>query len=210
MRGLGWFAWKPLVIMDALSRLAPGDIVLYTDADTFPITSFGQLYEECARIGGIMLFAAQGQNHRKWCKRDCFVVMDQDEPRYHNMPAGVARFMLFQRGPWRATQFLSEWLTYCVNRKAQTFDPSVLAAELPPFGPNRYALEQHRTEQAIMTNLAGKYGLKLYREACEFGEGAYRDGVDADLYNTIFKQEYCRGDRMNLKGSRYGNMRGRS
>jgi hypothetical protein len=180
-RGFGWFCWKPFIIMDALDRVIDGDIVLFTDADTFPISDFSMLYDICARDGGIMLFAAQGCLHQEWCKRDCFIVMGQDDPQYRFQYAGVARFMLFQKGPWKAKQFLIEWLTYCLNPLAQTFDESVIAPEYPE-------MKEHRTEQAIMTNLAYKRGIHLYREACGFGNDALKAGVDKHLYPQLFKQ----------------------
>ena len=178
-RGFGWYAWKPFIIADALTRLHRGDIVLYTDADCYPIAPLHPLFEQCKRDGGIMLSASENHRQGDWCKRDCFVVMGQDEARYREAPAGVARFMLFQKGSWRATQFLMEWLAYSVNPLANTFDPSVLAPEHPGF-------IEHRAEQAIMTNLAHKYGLKLYREACEAGNCANRD---RELYGQLFTQD---------------------
>lgn len=193
-RGFGWFCWKPFIIMDALSKAEPGDIVLYSDGDTYPIDSLMTMYEECARIGGIMLFNALGNNHRHWCKRDCYVVMAQDDPAYYDVTAGVARFMLFQKGPWKAQQFLMEWLTYCVNPLATTFDDSVLGPEI--------GLHEHRTEQAIMTNLAYKYHLKLYREACQFGESSMDD---RNLYQQTFFQDGSRVEDI-LGGSKFANI----
>jgi hypothetical protein len=177
-RGFGWYAWKPYVILDALSKLNDGDIVLYIDADTVPIARLDVLFDCCAADDGFMLFASENHVQSDWCKRDCFIVMGQDTPQYHNAQAGVARFMLFQKGSWAVSQFLSEWLAYCVNPLATTFDASVLSDELSGF-------IEHRAEQAIMTNLAHKYGLKLYREACESGNGLDRD---RELYGQLFEQ----------------------
>lgn len=208
-RGFGWFSWKPLIILDALARLDPGDIVLYTDADTHPIAPFNVLYDECARIGGIMLFRACALYSKQWTKRDCYLILGQDEEKYWNSEAGVARFMLFQKGTWRVQQFLMEWLTYCLNRTATTFDPSTLAPEFGPAEPQgsgpQYGFIEHRTEQAIMTLLAHKYNLKLYREACQFGETLPED---KDLYPTLFHQEWANGDKSNLTGSQFRNVKG--
>ena len=145
-RGFGWYAWKPYIIWHALSTLSDGDVVLYLDADTVPIAWFGMLFEQCVKDGGIMLFASEAHRQIEWCKRDCYEVMGQDVA-FPYAQAGVARFMLFQRGPWRTSQFLAEWLTYCVNPLANTFDKSCYGAEHPEF-------IEHRAEQAIMTNLA--------------------------------------------------------
>jgi hypothetical protein len=183
-RGFGWYAWKPYIIWDALSKLEDGDIVLFTDADCIPIDDFSILFDVCNREKGIMLFTAQGHRHFKWCKRDCFVVMGQDTEDYRQTQAGVARFMLFQKGHWRTTQFLMEWITYCVNPKATTFDHSTIL-------PEHEGFIEHRTEQAIMTNLAHKYGIKLYRECCDAGEYIVPDNShlnDRKLYGQLFQQ----------------------
>jgi len=195
MRGMGWFCWKSFIIMDALEREPEGGIVAYVDGDTFPIADLTPLYTQCAKEGA-MFFNAYGCDNRQYCKRDCYVVMGQDHPPYtDHRTAGVARFMLFQRGPWKPKQFLMEWLTYCVNPKATTFDASTIAPEYEGFG-------QHRTEQAIMTLLTYKYGYKLYREACQFGAN---QPEDQDLYPQLFEQVGGSGPRT-LEGSKYRNV----
>lgn len=196
-RGFGWYAWKPYIIQHALSTLSDGDIVLYVDADTVPIADFGVLFEQCDVDGGIMLFASEGHIQFHWCKADCYAVMGQQMDR--GAEAGVARFMLFQKGPWRSAQFLMEWLTYCVNPRATTFDPSVLAPEV------EWGFIEHRAEQAIMTNLAHKHGLKLYREACDAGAGIPRD---QELYGQLFQQIECNASKVTADpvGSAYHNV----
>ncbi len=193
-RGFGWYCWKVFIILDALSRLADGDVVMYVDADCYPVKEFGHLFNQCRHqaSGGVMLFRASGHKNYKWTKRDAYVVMGQDEPRYHDtaLDAGVARFMLFQKGPWKPRQFLMEWLTYCVNPRATTFDPIVLGAEDRGF-------VEHRTEQAIMSLLAYKYGYPLHPEL--------------DYEQGIFCQENTRPpstrqETVAVLGSRYRNV----
>ena len=194
-RGFGWFCWKPFVLLDALDRLQPGDVVLYTDADTYPVADFSMLFDHCRKMGGIMAFAARGCVNRNWNKYDCMAVMGQLEPFWRERPAAVARFMLFEAGKWKPRQFLMEWLTYCVNPLAQTFDPSVLGPEYPD-------LHEHRTEQAIYTNLCHKYGLYLHREACQFGADQQQD---KELYPQLFFQCGLRFEN-GLNGSAYRNI----
>lgn len=212
-RGFGWFAFKPVVILDALDRAADGDIVLFLDADCYPIHDLSPLYSECARNGtGMMLFNVVGAERFQymWCKRDCFLVMAQDEPRYWYAGAGVARFMLFQRGPWLPRQFLMEWLTYCVNPLATTFDENRLG--YPDIGPApgdkpKHVFAEHRTEQAIMSNLAHKHGIRLYRECCQFG-----NKVDPSLYDPAldsYPQMFIQDGRRvtdDGSGSRFANV----
>lgn len=194
-RGFGWFAWKPIVIMDAIRRCEAGDIVLYTDADTFPIAPLGALYQECARRDGMMLFSAVGCANQNWTKRDCLIAMGMDDDRWRFTQHAVARFMLFQAGNRRALEFLTEWAEFCLNRHCQTFDASVLAPEYPE-------LHEHRTEQSVFTLLAHKYGEKLYREACQFG-----NSVDDDkgLYAQLFEQVGTTRPKNHGQGSRFRN-----
>jgi hypothetical protein len=198
-RGFGWFSWKPLIIMDALDRMAEGDVVMFVDGDTYPIADLRVLYDQCRKDGGIMAFMATGVTqaltNAHWNKRDCMIIMGQDTEEYAQKGTAVARFMLFQKGSWRVRQFLSEWLAYCLNPIAQTFDASTL-------GPERDGFKQHRTEQAIYTNLVHKYGLKLYREACGFGAKCDQDW---DLYPQLFEQRWTGGKHLPT-GSRYRNV----
>ena len=102
-RGGGFWLWKPYYILRALEEARSGDAVIYADAgisfdeDPFP------LVELCRREGGVLLFAGHygdsaggGPNvNSHWTKRDCFVLMDADEPRFHGAcqadasPAGL-------------------------------------------------------------------------------------------------------------------------
>lgn len=182
MRGINWFCFKPFVILDALERVTDDDVVLFTDGDTFPIAPLNVLFE-IGKRDGIMLFRANGWPHQRvWCKRDCFITMGLDTQPFHDSQCGCARFMVFTR---RHRDFLREWLKYCLIPVANTFDPSVLGPELPGF-------KEHRCEQAIMSLLAAKYGHRLYREACEFGDNPDDPDskLDRDLYPRLFTQIY--------------------
>jgi len=171
-----WYAFKPLILLETFKRMSDGDVVLYMDGDTYPIRDLSIVYDIAARDGA-MLFSAVWHRNAKWCKRDCFIAMGQDEYWTKDQQAGVARYCAFKKGPWKPYQFLMEWLTYSVNLTATTFDPSKYGPECPEF-------EEHRTEQAIMTLLAHKHGYTLYREACQYGEPHYQH---RDLYGQLFQ-----------------------
>ena len=73
-RGAGWYAWKSLLILDTLDRSSPGDVVLYLDGDSCPVSSMLPIFDT-ARRDGAMLFASQGHRQRTWCKADTYAVM---------------------------------------------------------------------------------------------------------------------------------------
>lgn len=159
-RGFGWYCWKPFIIMDALNRCKDyADVVMYTDGDCYPVADFSHLYKQCRWENGVKLFRASGHKNYKWVKRDAYIIMGLDTPQYQSpaLDAGVARFTLFQKGPWLSQQILAAWLTYATNRTATTFDPSVLGPELPGFN-------ESRAEQAILSLLAYQFGVRLYPE----------------------------------------------
>ena len=166
-RGFGWFCWKPFVILDALERFCnDGDVVMYTDADCYPMNDLTPFYDHADKHG-VMLFAAAGFKQGHWCKRDCD---DEMGMSFREKQAGNARYMLFKKG---ATvhkenviggdvrdEILKPWLHYASIKKATTFEKS----------ENEYPdLQQHRCEQAILTNLAHWYGIPLHRPPCEDG-----------------------------------------
>jgi hypothetical protein len=202
-RGFGWYAWKPFVILQEMERwestkFAPATI-LWTDADTYPVGDLTPLYQRCHDDGGIMLFAAEGWTQGQSTKRDCMIAMDADhpiEPCYRFKQHATARFALFEAGNYRAKQFLMEWLTYCLNPLCVGLEPSVLAPEYQEY-------QEHRSDQSTLTNLAHKYGLRLYREADQFGDGTDRD---RDLYGTVFHQIGCYDKPRNLNGSKWRNV----
>jgi len=177
-RGRGWFFWKPMIILDTFKVAAPGDVVMYLDSDTYwaSAPSAIPLYDLCER-DGIVCFDCSGRMSHHWTRRDCFIAMDQDESKYHNSLAGCARFGLWKVGDYRAEQFLYEWLCYSINTLCNTREkvgeedkPSRYGAELPEFQTERGSgYCEHRTEQAIYTLLAHKYGIPLQPEASAGG-----------------------------------------
>lgn len=198
-RGFGWYAWKPLIILDAMSRLQPGDVVCYLDADSVPIANISIVFETAARDGA-MLFRASAHQNFRWCKRDTFKVMGLD--RFwgrEDQPAGCARWAAFKVGDYKSTQLLYEWLTYSINPLATTFDPSVLGDEHPK-------LEEHRTEQAILTLLALKYGYTLWREADQDGVEFIGQPDQPGDYPQLFRQIQKGGPHPLGAGSRFRNV----
>lgn len=190
-RGFGWYAWKALVVLHALSKVDDGDVVLYADGDSQPIADLSPVFDIAAREGA-MLFAANPHNQRQWCTEQCLVVMAQDTAEFRDAQAGNARWMAFRKGGWKEQQFLMEWLTYSVNKHATTFDPEVLCYPHPGF-------TEHRCEQAILTNLAHRYGYKLWRELDQDGDGLSQD---REHYGRLFTQTHL-GSGHPVVGSAY-------
>jgi len=134
-------------------------------------------------------------------KRECFQCMGMDGPRWWGTPHAVARFMVFRREiaraceHWQLEQFLTEWLQHATDRQCQTFDfdPAIQLGGPHGDGPEfafrdltRAGSAAHRTEQAVYSLLCQKYGRRLHREACEFGNQCRQDW---QYYPQLFHQE---------------------
>ena len=204
-RGLNWYAFKPVVMIDAMDRfMSDGDVALWIDGDSYPVSDMSPIFDVAAR-DDVMFFSSSGHLQKTWCTRDCFTVMGQDFGKgmrawghdfVSTMPAGCARFFAMKKGPWHVRQFLAEWMTYTVNPMATTFDPSTT-------GQDETGFEEHRTEQAIMTNLVHRYGHKLWRECDDSGEGW---GEDRDVLPVPVFQQVRQGSCQNGPGSAFRNV----
>lgn len=194
--GYGWYCWKPYVILHAMSRLEVGDVLLYTDGDTYPIADFGCLFDYCVRENGFFLFAADGCHNRQYVKRDCFEIIDPMHTVDVDSQHATARFMLFEKGRPNVDRFLLDWVRFVTDPRCPTRDRSVLAPEYEGF-------EENRGDQSVLSLLAHLYKLPLHREADGFGVGVDRD---RDLYPQLFEQTYCHGDRTDLRGSQFANV----
>lgn len=194
--GFGFCSWKTLILMDALSKLAPGDKVLYLDADTYPISDFRLLFD----MPFPLMFEAQGCANDMFIRRDCFIAMGMDREDAHAGQHACGRFVGFEKGPWITQQILSEWLAYSINPMCTTHrGESKYGPELPRFMRNS-------AEQSVLTLLAIKYGIPLHREACQ--NGAIGQGLPSDTYPQLFFQEWREGDTSNLSGSQFFNVPG--
>ena len=149
-RGAGYWCWKPYIIYKTLSNIPEGDIMIYCDASVV-IRYDASDYVTVVVGDKRMMTLATGFTNKDWCKRDCFILMKCDEPRYWNLPqlwAGV----IGMRNDQFSRDFTLEWLNYCIQPNIITDSPSIL-------GDNLDGFTDHRHDQAILTNLAEKHGI---------------------------------------------------
>lgn len=159
-RGAGHWLWCPFLIYKTLSKINDGDLLIYSDAGTIFVNSPNPLLKLCIKEN-ILLFTNNELN-RKWTKRDCLIGMDCDYDKYINssakqVPTG---FQIYVNNK-NTRNFIKEWLLFCCN-KHLIDDSRSKFQEYNGFIENK-------DHQSILTNLAIKKNITLYRDPSQGG-----------------------------------------
>jgi hypothetical protein len=167
-RGSGYWLWKPYIILEALAPMGQDDVLFYADSGIEITGDPTPLAALCRRQTPPVLFAGHyyrqgGPNIcRKWTKRDCFVFTDCDQSRYHEAPMLDASFMVLRKNTWTIS-FVRQWLGHCARRSILTDDANVGGRDnFPDF-------IDHRHDQSVLSLLAQRHRLELFRHPSQFG-----------------------------------------
>ena len=90
-RGYGYWIWKPFIILKELDNLADDEILIYMDSTDQPSNLFFEILNNHLKKEEIYL-VNRGYKNGEWTKRDCFIMMNCDDKKYHNsiqLEAGV-------------------------------------------------------------------------------------------------------------------------
>lgn len=160
--GMGNWLWKPFIIQQAMNSLSDGDVLVYADSGIAVIADLDPLINICRSTEPILLFANGDLKNSAWTKRDCFALMDCDSEKYWSGLQVDAAICLFRTGV-QSKQFIEEWLSYACDDRIVTNKPNTTGLQnLPDF-------VEHRHDQSILSLLAIKHGIELYRVPSQFG-----------------------------------------
>lgn len=180
-RGCGYWAWKPLII-DALLRLGTkdGDILIYSDAGVEFINNVSYIIDRMDQ--DIFLFGNNWE-HAHWCKRDVVHEIwhgDIDVPETYErwivqsllqpwaaFGKQVQASVIFFRVSDYTRSFVAEWLKWCL------FEGGRLINDSPSRLPNHPEFREHRHDQAILTTMAYREGLRLHYWPAMYNDGAF-------------------------------------
>lgn len=161
-KGLGYWLWKPYIILESMKSLVEGDIVVYSDCGIEIIESITPLIDICKKQDPILLFGNGNFPNSIWTKRDCFILMDCDNETFWRSQHCDASFSLFRKCE-QSIGFLNEWLKFARDGRILTDIPNVCGQE------NLSGFIEHRWDQSILSILAQKYLLDLYRMPTQYG-----------------------------------------
>ena len=187
--GGGFWAWKPFIILQTMDKIEEGDIVLYTSTGMKVLENLDPLFEITEHSMDNRMFFDPStiygtHRHSQYTKRDCFIVMGLDEPKYWEPRMLHSAYSLFMKTP-KNIDFLQEWLRYTTDKRAiwDTIPPMPNTCGVP----NLPDFMEHRFDQSILSLLSVKYGRELYREPSQFGN-CDKDKFPNSPYGQLFYQ----------------------
>lgn len=171
VRGCGYWLWKPYFIYNTLTKMNDGDILFYCDSGSEFISDPLCLLSLVSYERPIALFKTHDHANSVWTKRDAFAMMGCESPEYGNAEQVAAGFQIYYKCE-ASIRFVNEYLTYCRNRNILTDDPSVIGPEAPGF-------REHRHDQSVLSLLAVKHAVPVYRDPTQYGNGYVTVSADS-------------------------------
>ena len=161
-KGAGYWLWKPYFILQALSQLQDGDVLMYADSASHFIRSVDPLLNLPSIYGQDIIPFELELLEGDWTKRDAFVYMNADEMGFEQSRQFLASFIVIRKSAM-SIQFVEEYLYNCCN-------PHILTDLENQCGfPNYPGFTAHRHDQSVFSLLSKKYGLQGFRDPSQWG-----------------------------------------
>jgi hypothetical protein len=151
----GFYAFKPLIILDVMSKIPNGDVVLYHDAgrpeynysfkkDIHPLINMVINHYQGIGLG-------EGDwSHNQFTKDKCFKLMGCDNDYIRKKTQLAANWGVFEKNP-KCLLFLNDWKKWCLNHEVICTSDNE---------QNHEGFTRHTWDQSILTNLFYLYSLK--------------------------------------------------
>jgi hypothetical protein len=141
-RGVGYWLWKPYLIMETLKKIPENDIVVYVDTGIKIRNNISDLLNNLAQKD-IVLFGSMFKI-RSYTKRDLLRFLNMDNAETLNSQQ-IQGGIIIVRNTKYSRQFINKWLELSQNEQLITDIPS--ENEYPDF-------IDHRHDQSIISLLA--------------------------------------------------------
>lgn len=190
-RGFGHWQWKPMAIQIAMRGCEEGSILIYSDVGVEFIDNVNYIIDRMDQ--DIFLFGNMYE-HAHWCKRD---VVEAIWPDRVPQSFPWARFgkqaqasVIFLRVNDHTRAFVKEWLDWCLFEGGRLIDDS------PSRTPNHPEFQENRHDQAILTTMAYRDGIRLNWWPAVYNDGqfTYPRGDYPDLGYPVLFHHHRRRD----------------
>jgi hypothetical protein len=177
-RGNGYWLWKPYFIRRSLDLLNSGDFLFYCDSGSYFVRPVAPLMEISSESGQDLIVFELEHLERVWTKRDAFILMGCDSPRYTDSRQRLASFSLWKKSRF-TVDFASEYLYFAQDERLITeIDNECGYPDYPEF-------KAHRSDQSIFSLLTKKHDLEAYRDPSQWGNGREQDYANSRYEQLI-------------------------
>lgn len=148
----GW-AFKPIVIYDALLMMDEGDCLLWVDSNDILISDPQPLFDIAIKQGFyIHDHYPTVYLNKTWTNKDMFVGTECDTLEYYNKEHVQVNIMAFCKRE-RVVDIIGEWVMNAINYNIMIANNMI----------NEDGFIEHRHEQSLMTILSQKYKIPISR-----------------------------------------------
>ncbi len=211
--GGGWWCWKPFIVADTMWQIPLGDILIYSDAGIEFINNVNHIIDRMDQ--DIFLFGNNWE-HAHWCKADIVaevmpewwhlgIPFEQANGDVIKSMSSWAAFgkqaqasVIFFRVSDYTRNFVREWLDWCLFEGGRLIDDS------PSRTPNHPEFRENRHDQAILTTMAYRDGLKLHYWPASYNDGAFNyeklPEYAGDDYPVLFNHHRRRNHELGASG----------
>ena len=177
-KGNGYWLWKPYFIHKTLEQLQDGDYLFYCDAGSYFIRPVDPIINLCEKYNQDIICFGVGHIEKYWTKRDTFISLNCDDPKYTETEQRLGGFVLIKKSQF-SVNFINEYLKLSQNPQLISDQPNICNL------PNYPGFQQHRHDQSIFSLLTKKYNLIHFRDLSQFGNNCKNKYANSNYEQII-------------------------
>lgn len=175
-RGAGYWIWKPYFIKKTLEKINDGDLLVYSDSGSYYQNSVQPLIDLIKKEKtGVLSFELKGLLEKTYTKKDAFVLMGLDDPKYSETSQREATYIWLIKNDF-TVKLINEYLEFAQDERIIT--------DLASQNENHPEFQDHRHDQSIWSLLCKKYDITPHRLISQHGAHLVNDFPN-DTYGQI-------------------------
>lgn len=192
-RGMGYWIWKPYIVLKALENIPNNDVLLYVDCgcelNKNGFEKLSEYYQECFDTEGV--FFTLNLPEIQWTKMDTYRHIIGDDDRYL-MTRQIMATSFFVKNTPMIKELIQRWIDFGIEKNGHYIndDSSVET--------NHEIFREHRHDQSI-------FSLLLKKKSKEHDFTFYED----DTYETIWNAAGMSGVPVGREQAKVWNTYGR-
>ena len=155
-RGVGYWLWKPYFVVQTLRNLNTGDFLFYSDAGSIFMEPIDHLTKLALKHENEVMVFSTVFVEKQWTKRDAFLLVGCDSPKYTETLQRAATFSLWRKSAY-SMEVAEQWLHYCQDRRIITDEDNVLGL------PNYPEFSENRHDQTVLSLITKLRKITAYR-----------------------------------------------